>query len=425
MYWTLKNKAMKIVNFIPIVLIALLLPVLTNAQEHLTLPNLLNRVETTYPDITKYEAREKAAQARAAGARSWMPPTFSTGLNRIPYNVSIMQNEMDPMNQAGIMFSLEQMIPNPAKLTAKENYFRSLGQVAQNNADWAKNTYRAQAKVFYYTRYIHEKRLKVISESEELLMLFINTAENRYAYNQAELANIYTLKSRLEEIKNMRLMAEASIAESNIGINTLLNRDPSQTFTIDTLIELPQRENVSPVSAAQNRTDIGAMESNIQSMQLNRELMAASRKPDFGVRVEHMQMFGMPNQFSLMGMITIPIVPWASKMYKSEVNSMNYEIEAMQKEKESMQLMAARMITEKLTMLSYEKAQLQNYQENIIPLFKKSLDVNFIAYRQNTGSFASLMDAWDMLLMKKLEAVEKEGNVLKLEAEYAYETGEQ
>ncbi len=81
------------------------------------------------------------------------------------------------------------------------------------------------------------------------------------------------------------------------------------------------------------------------------------------------------------------------------------------------------MIAEKLAMLNYEKAQLKNYQENIIPAFRKSLDVNFIAYRQNTGSFASLIDAWDMLLMKQLEKLEKEGNVLKLEAEYEYELG--
>jgi outer membrane protein TolC len=153
--------------------------------------------------------------------------------------------------------------------------------------------------------------------------------------------------------------------------------------------------------------------------------MAASRKPDFGVRAEHMQMFGMPNQFSLMGMVTIPIVPWAARMYKSEVKSMNYEIEAMQKEKESMQLMAARMIAEKLTMLKFASAQLKNYQESIIPAFRKSLDVNFIAYRQNTGSFASLMDAWDMLLMKQLEKMDKEEDVLKLNAAYEYELGNQ
>lgn len=414
--------------YIQIIMLAAMvsfLPHIVAAQEHVSLADLLERVETTYPDITKYEANLKAAQARAEGARSWMPPTFSAGLNRIPYNVSIMGNEMDPMNQAGLMFSLEQMIPNPAKLNAKENYYRSLGQIQQKNADWAKNSYRAQAKILYYNRYINEKRLAIIGESEELLGLFISTAENRYAYNQSELSNIYTLKARLEEVKNMRLMAEAGIAESSIGINTLLNRDPDLTFSIDTVMGGKEYVNISAVTAAQNRADIEAMESSIASMQLNREVMAAGRKPDFGVRVEHMQMFGMPNQFSLMGMVTIPIVPWSSGMYKSEVKSMNFEIEAMQKEKEGMQLMAGRMISEKLTMLKYEKAQLKNYQENIIPAFRKSLDVNFIAYRQNTGSFASLMDAWDMLLMKQLEKLDKEGNVLKLEAEYEYETGNQ
>lgn len=230
--------------------LSILLTTVAAAQEHVSLSLLLEQVETTYPDIQRYEANIKAAQARIEGARSWMPPTFSAGLNRIPYNVSIMGNEMDPMNQAGLMFSLEQMIPNPAKQNAKENYYRSLGQKQQHDADWAKNTYREQAKILYYNRYINEKRIAIIEESEGLLGLFINTAENRYAYNQAELSNIYTLKARLEEIKNMRLMAQAGIAESNIGINTLLNRDPNYAFSIDTVIEMKEYENVVPETVA-------------------------------------------------------------------------------------------------------------------------------------------------------------------------------
>lgn len=392
------------------------------SQDVLTLDSLLSKVEATYPDILKYEERIKSSKAMSEGSRSWMPPTFSAGANQFPYDASIMKEKMNPMNQSGLMFSLEQMIPNPSKLNAKEKYNRSLSAVHEKNANWAKNTYKAQARIFYYNRLVNEKKMATIKESEELLELFLNTAENRYTYNQAELSNIYTLKARAEEVTNMKLMAEANITEANIGINALLNRDLNHSFAIDTSVSIMDHLNIGQTTI--KRADIEAMESNIISMEFNKELLATEKKPDFGIKIEHMQMFGMPNQFSVMGMVTLPFVPWSSKMYKSEVKSMTHDIESMRREKETMEIMASRMAAEKLAMFKYELHHLENYRKNIVPAYQKSLDVNFIAYRQNTGNFSSLMDSWDMLIMKKLEELESLAKVLKLQTEYEYELGE-
>ena len=59
-------------------------------------------------------------QARAEGAKAWMPPALSTGLMRFPYKDFAMIKEEDPMNQAGILFAIEQMISNSGKLSAKK-----------------------------------------------------------------------------------------------------------------------------------------------------------------------------------------------------------------------------------------------------------------------------------------------------------------
>ncbi|MDI6438866.1 hypothetical protein FCL43_023475, partial [Enterobacter hormaechei] len=148
---------------------------------------------------------------------------------------------------------------------------------------------------------------------------------------------------------------------------------------------------------------------------------ATGSKPDFGIQFSHGQMFGMPKQFSIMGMMTIPIVPWSSKMYKSEVKSMGFEIQAMQKEKSTMQLMASQMIREKITMLIYETRQLINYDKNVLPSYQKNLESNLLAYRQNTGNFFVLLDAWNMVLMKQLERIDKLGQVFTVQSEYEYQ----
>lgn len=79
------------------------------------------------------------------------------------------------------------------------------------------------------------------------------------------------------------------------------------------------------------------------------------------------------------------------------------------------------MSAEKNTMLNYESAQYQSFIKNIIPAYENNLQANLLAFKQNTGDFFVLLDAWEMLLMKKLESYDKLLNILKLEAEYEYE----
>lgn len=341
---------------------------------------------------------------------------------RFPYNVTMIKDKNDPMNQAGIAFSLEQMIPNQSKLNAKKSYISSLAEIEKSKSEWTKNELRREAKILYYNRFVTEKKQLVLKESEEILQLLITTSEEKFSNNQSQLQTIYKAKARLAELNNMLLMLNGFIAESNIGLNILMVRDVNTSFRIDTLV-VPKNYsiNLADTSSVSNRSDITALNKYIQSMKLEQKVMKIGNRPDFGVRAEHMQMFGMPNQWSVMGMMTIPIVPWSSKMYRSETKSIGFQIQSMELEKQTMELMAKRMLSDKLTMLSYENAQYQSYTKNIIPAYEKNLQANILAYKQNTGDYFVLLDAWEMLLMKKLEAYDKLFNILKLEAEYEYE----
>lgn len=389
---------------------------------YISLDKLLQQVETNYPSIIQYQYNIQALQAKTEGAKSWMPPTFSTGIMRFPYNLMMLNEKNNPMNQAGITFSLEQMIPNQSKLNAKKNYLNSLSEIETSKSDWTKNELRREAKILYYNRFVNERKQTIISESEEILNLLLTTAEAKFSSNQSQLQTIYKAKAKLAELKNMQYMLLGIIAESNIGLNILMVRDVNTAFAIDTLIE-PQKYSYtsSDTSNISNRSDITAMSKYIQSMQLEQKVMKIGNRPDFGIRGEHMQMFGMPNQWSVMGMMTIPIVPWSSKMYSSETKSIGFQIQAMEQEKQTMQLMAKRMLAEKLIMLNYETGQYENYRKEIIPAFENNLQANLLAYKQNTGDFFVLLDAWEMLLMKKTEMYDKLFNILKLEAEYEYE----
>lgn len=396
----------------------------TQAQDttYISLEKLLKQVETNYPSIIAYQYNVQSIQSKADGAKSWMPPTFSTGIMRFPYNLMMLNEKNNPMNQAGIAFSLEQMIPNQSKLNAKKSYINSLAEIEKSKSEWTKNELRREAKFLYYSRFVTEKKQLILKESEEILKLLITTSEEKFSNNQSQLQTIYKAKARLAELSNMLLMLDGIIAENNIGLNILLVRDVNTSFQIDTSISTHSYlSEITDTSSVSNRNDITAMSNYIHSMKLEQKVMKIGNRPDFGVRAEHMQMFGMPNQWSVMGMMAIPIVPWSSKMFYSETKSIGFQIQSMEQEKQTMELLAKRILSEKLTMLNYENAQYQNYIKNIVPAYENNLQVNLLSYKQNTGDFFVLLDAWEMLLMKKLEAYDKLFNILKLEAEYEYE----
>jgi cobalt-zinc-cadmium efflux system outer membrane protein len=389
----------------------------------LGLQDIFTTIDKKYPLLQLYEAKISSVRSLVEGAKAWMPPTVALAFDRFPYRLSLLK-EMTPDNQAGLMLSVQQMIPNPVKLNAKKDYIASLENVQHNDLEWQKNVLHFTARLYYYRRYTAEQKLKIIREYRELLQMLIKTAKDKYAYNQSDLPTIFKAEASLSELGNMETMLFSQIAETNIGINTLLNRDVNTPFFIDTLLAPKDYSNeylLALDSSQLLRNDILAVESRIRSMKFNQKWAATGSKPDFGIQFSHGQMFGMPKQFSIMGMVTIPIVPWSSKMYKSEVKSMGYEIEAMQKEKSTMKLMASQMIREKITMLIYETRQLSNYDKNVLPSYQKNLESNLLAYRQNTGNFFVLLDAWNMLLMKRLERIDKLGQVFTVQSEYEYQ----
>jgi outer membrane protein, heavy metal efflux system len=390
----------------------------------MSLDQILANVEQAYPSIRQYDERIKAIEQRVAGATAWMAPMFSVSPSNFAYKPAMWKEE-SPMNQAGIMFSLTQNIPNPDRLKAQKNYFSSLINIERNTQQWTANALRTEAKLFYIQKLIATRKLYIIEESLELLKLIIKLAEDKYVYNQSDLSVIYKAKSRLGDLTNMQQMQLSIVQASNIGLNTLMNRDVTIQFKIDTAVSLKNYEGLSLSLADsmlyQNRNDIKAVVSTIRSMQKDQVARAAMRKPDFALGISHNQMLGMPKSWSIMGGVTIPIVPWVSKGWKSEIKMLDYEINSMQREKETMQLMARQMIFEKISMLTYEKKQYLAFGTVILPELNKNVETSMLQYRQATGNLFVLLDAWDMLLMKKIEQQDKLGILLQLEAQFEYE----
>ena len=380
----------------------------TAQAQTLSLDTIFSMIDRQNPMLKEYDYKIKALDEYAEGAKSWMAPMVGAGTFMTPYPNQML---MDDGDKGAWMFSVEQEIPNPAKQNANRNYLESRADVEKQNRAARLNELRSEAKRYYYQWLVAEKKISVLRENAKIMELMLKLATIRYPYNQGSLGNIYKAEGRLAEVQNMLLMTRSDIEQNSFRLKALLNLPPSDSIMIDTTA-VPDLEPLKLVydtaALSEQRSDIRRIDETIEVMRLNQQLQRYQAKPDFKIRFDHMQPIGnMPAQFSAMAMVSIPIAPWSSKMYKSEIKGMQYEIEAMKQERDAILTETQGMLAGMAGQITRMKQQLDNYNEKIIPALRRNHETVMLAYEENREQLPMVIDAWEALNMAQMEYLEK------------------
>lgn len=374
------------------------------AQQQVKLDSVLSAVKRNNPMLSTYRSRAAAMGAYASGSRSLMAPEVGGGLWMFPY-----KSVSDPRDRGQFMVSVQQKFTSPAKLKASQGYLESKAAIETANEGAVYNELRASAKAAYFKWIVLEKKKSILRQNEEIISLVLKIAQLRYPYNQGKLGNIYKAEGRLQEVKNMMLMNENEITQQNIILDQLMNIPKDTRFSIDTtLVPVFTPDENDTSSIAGRRSDIKSIDRSIQSMRLNQAMEKYQSRPDFNISFNHMiaRSSEMPNQFMLLGMISIPIAPWSSKMYKSNIQGMDREIEAMKSERMAMLNEAQGMTASMAAEISTLQRQLDNYEKRIIPALRKNYETLMLAYEENKEELPMVIDAWETLSMTQLQNLE-------------------
>ena len=205
-----------------------------------------------------------------------------------------------------------------------------------------------------------------------------------------------------------------------------MNLDVKDSIMVDTTTNVhfaAQHVAYDTMALSTQRSDVKQINESIEMMRFNQQMQRAQAKPDFRIRFDHMDPRGegMPQQFSLMAMVSIPIAPWSSKMYKAEVKGMQYDIEAMKKNRESLLIEARGMLAGMANQLVRMQQQLQNYNDKIIPALRKNYEMVMLAYEENREQLPMVIDAWEAMNMAQLEYLEKLENYYNMIVNYEKE----
>ncbi|OGX88714.1 TolC family protein [Hymenobacter glacialis] len=411
-----------------LLLLLLLLPHLGAAQDgtwpRLPLDSVLRRVDRDNPSLRRYEARVGAAEAYAKGARTWAPPTVGAGPFMMPYNPPRANENGPAMRRGSIMLSVDQNIPNGARQRANERYLQSRTGLEQESRAYERNQLLADARQHYYSWALLLKKQRILDGSEELLRFIIRSIELRYKYGGEKLSDAFRAKAELQRQQAQELEVQGRIDERRIALNTLMNRLPNEPFDIDSAYARPDyRTAPDTATLARSRSDVRRLDQTLARTRLQQELEFTSRKPEFGVRYQHMNALGgnNPNLYTLQGMVSIPIAPWAARGYKANVAALGLEAVALREERAALVAQATGKASGLLARLQAKAGQIALYEQRIVPAVLKSYRATLLAYEQNTEQLTAVLQAWEALRASRLEAVNQELEYVQLQTDYERE----
>ena len=385
----------------------------------ISLDDVLITIKTNNPQLKMYDADIQSMNAAAKGAKSWMAPQVETGLFMVPYNTTMWKaDEMSP-GMGFYMVGVSQMIPNARKLKADFNYMSAMSSVEKENQNYTVNQLNALAKTNYYQWLVLNKKVKIADDNLLLLEYMIKSMEIRYQYNMDKLPTYYKAKSEYSKLESMIVMLQNDISQKRIMLNTLMARDKNSTFEIDSIYKLKDFEAqiLDTISISKNRSDVRAIESTMALNKLKIETEKAKLFPEFGIKYDHMFGFGeQPNQFSLMGMITIPM-PWSTKMNKANISSFQIKNESLNWQKQMILNEAHGMASGMNTELTNLKKQYTITEKSIIPALRKNYDTAVLAWQNNTGDLFVVLDAWEALNMAQIDSLDKLQAILTTQVE--------
>jgi outer membrane protein TolC len=418
----LTNIKIDIMKKIPYLLFGLtalfVLPV--NAQKPMGINAILDSIQASNPTLKMYDAEVRSLDEAAKGAKSWMAPELSSGFFMTPYAPRYWKSMNGQPGMGQYTIAAQQIIPNPKRLNADYKYMSSMSSVEKEKKSYTLNQLYADAKKNYYEWIVIKKQLLILDDNEKLLNYMIQSAEIRYKNGLEKINAYYKAKAALANVQSMRIMLENEIKQRKYNINTLMYRDKTIEFDIDTSYTFNSYQNLAfdTTLFVTNRSDIKAIEKEMYVNILKQETERTRLLPEFGFRFENAYGWArQPMQFTAMAMVRLPMARWSAKMNKANIESLKWKNESLKQQKQMILNESTGMAYGMRTDILNKNKQIKLYEEKILPALRRNYQTYQLSYEQNTEELFELFDAWETLNMTQLEYLKQLQELLTMQVE--------
>jgi outer membrane protein TolC len=258
----------------------------------------------------------------------------------------------------------------------------------------------------FYNLYFVRQKIRINSENQDLMREFTNIANRQYEVGIGKQADILRAQTELSILINEGINLGQEKKSAEAMVNTILSRPTDGTFPgIPDIIVDPPSVTFDQLKALalDDRPELQSMHENIN---MNEAELSAARLeyyPDIMFRVMYKDMRATSNDYwSTMGAVNIPLAFWSGGKYKGKVEEKEQTLRKAKQDYRSMENMVLFQIQDALANLQSNQNIVSLYKSTLIPQAEQTLQSTMAGYQTGKMDFFSLIDAYRMLLMAKL-----------------------
>ncbi len=404
-------------------LLALALPGTCMAQAEPTsvsdLDSLVAVALRDSPRIAALEAAHRSALERIPQAAALPDPM----LNYIAEGAPL--KNPSPTEAMAHRIGISQMLPFPGKPGLMRRMMSAEADMAQAELDRGRLEIAAEMHAAFYDLYLLFATSEVLEQSRSELQALADVAHTRYTVGTAVQADLLKANLELARETSELAVARAQIPAALARLNALLGHAPDAPLdrpalrdTACVVPDLPTLEGGALERQPMWRMTASAVERGESALRLARK----SAWPDFTIGVEYMANREMPDTWTGMFGVTLPIWRW------NKVAPARREAEAMlasaQAERAQARQNTLAMVREAYAMLAAERTMLNLTRDSVLPQAELGLASTRVAYETGRHDFMSLIDAQRSLLQARLERERAAAGYLKARAALGLAAGD-
>ena len=280
-----KNKKQRVNNKITVLLFALLMPVLSNAQTAHSVYSL--------QQITDEALKNNAGIKSASLEIDYNKALKQTATNIGKTNVSVMFGQYNSLNSDNNV-SVSQSIPFPTVFTSQAELGNSQIKSSELKMEVSKNELiKELASAYYYLEFLYNQK-KLLFRQDSIYSAFYKTAELRFKTGESNMLEKVTAETQLMEVKKLMAQNEADISAYQSQLQALMCSKNRVSINENSTTKLDIAISTDNTAVAKNPY----LEYLHQQIEVNnnaRKVEAASVLPDFTVGYFSQTLIGYQN----------------------------------------------------------------------------------------------------------------------------------
>lgn len=313
--------------------------------------------------------------------------------------ISPIETRLGPQKR---VLALKQKLPFKGKRALKGEIVKKDIEIAKVNFDKASRDLVVAVKKSFYELVYIENAIKLSMQNKGVLERITRIATTDYASSVSTLNDVAKAQSQYAQVSyDVQLLEELRSTEKT-QINTLLNRQPEQSFEINSAVRQPPKFAHSTARLyqwAESNEENSIADLNIQKSQVQAQLSKYTSLPDFNIGAAYSQIgerddvSGLRNNgkdaFSINIGINIPLNRGKNNAIKEQAR-----INQLQQTEDKKALKNRLNSKVKTIYFRLNNAYRQTvlYSKNLIPQANRAMQIAQLQYRENKGSISAYLE---------------------------------